>query len=117
LIFSGISEKPVYAYVEDGKVSLHDASDLWGEGTKATIAHFKEVYGEKDLTVITIGQAGENQVKFAAWLNENERAAGRGGTGAGGRTQEAQGNRRQGDQTNDPRWPARLTSKLPLTKA
>ncbi len=84
LIFSGISEKPVYAYVEDGKVSLHDASDLWGKGTKATIAHFKELYGEKDLTVITIGQAGENQVKFAAWLNENERAAGRGGTGAVG---------------------------------
>ena len=82
LIFSGISEKPVYAYVEDGKVSLHDASHLWGKGTKDTIAHLKEMYGEKDLTVITIGQAGENQVKFAAWLNENERAAGRGGTGA-----------------------------------
>src|SRR5512145_2103735 len=41
-------------------------------------------YGEKDLTVITIGQAGENLVKFACWINENDRASGRGGTGCVG---------------------------------
>ncbi|MEO0563739.1 MAG: aldehyde ferredoxin oxidoreductase family protein, partial [Chloroflexota bacterium] len=84
LIFDGIADKPTYAYVEDGKVTLHDASDVWGKGTKDTIKHFQDLYGEKDLTVITIGQAGENKVKFAAWINENERAAGRGGTGAVG---------------------------------
>jgi aldehyde:ferredoxin oxidoreductase len=84
LVFEGISEKPVYAYVEDGKVELRDASNLWGKDVHETIAHFQEEYGEKDLTVIAIGPAGENKVKFAAWLNENDRASGRGGTGAVG---------------------------------
>lgn len=84
LIFEGASDKPVYAYVEDGKVELRDASELWGKGTAATIAHFKEKYGEKDLTVMAIGPAGENLIKYASWINENDRAAGRGGTGAVG---------------------------------
>lgn len=84
LVFEGIADKPTYAYVEDGKVELRDASDVWGKGVHETIAHFKEKYGEKDLTVIAIGQAGENKVKFASWINEHDRAAGRGGVGAVG---------------------------------
>ena len=33
---------------------------------------------------VTIGQAGENLVKFACWMNEDDRASGRGGTGCVG---------------------------------
>lgn len=84
LIFEGVADKPTYAYVENGEVTLHDASEVWGKTVHETIKHFQDQYGEKDLTVITIGPAGENLVKFASWLNENERAAGRGGTGAVG---------------------------------
>ncbi|MEM9950196.1 MAG: aldehyde ferredoxin oxidoreductase family protein [Chloroflexota bacterium] len=84
LIFEGASDNPVYAYVEDGSVSIRDASDVWGKNTYETLAHFQEKYGEDNLTVISIGQAGENMVKFAAWMNEDDRAAGRGGTGAVG---------------------------------
>jgi aldehyde:ferredoxin oxidoreductase len=84
LIFEGASDKPVYAFVKDGVVELHDASALWGKTTHDTIKYFKELYGEKDLTVITIGPAGENLVKFGAWINENDRASGRGGTGSVG---------------------------------
>lgn len=84
LLFEGASEKPVYAYIEDGQIELRDASDLWGKDIHETIKHFQELYGEKDLSVIAIGQAGENQVKFAAWVNEDDRASGRGGTGAVG---------------------------------
>jgi len=84
LIFKGQSAKPVYAYVHDGVVELHDASEVWGKGVHDTVKHFREKYGEKDLTVIAIGQAGENLVKFACWVNENDRASGRGGTGCVG---------------------------------
>jgi aldehyde:ferredoxin oxidoreductase len=84
LLFEGRSEKPVYAYVENGKVELRDASDLWGRGVHDTIQHLKEKYGEKDLTVIAIGPAGENMVKYGCWVNEDDRASGRGGTGAVG---------------------------------
>jgi aldehyde:ferredoxin oxidoreductase len=84
LIFKGKAEKPVYAYVEDGKVELHDASELWGKGVHDTVKFFKDKYGEKDLTVITIGQGGENLSPFANWMNEDDRSSGRGGTGCVG---------------------------------
>jgi aldehyde:ferredoxin oxidoreductase len=84
LIFKGKSKTPVYLYVENEKAELRDASDVWGKGVHDTIKHFKEKYGEKDLTVIAIGQAGENLSRFACWVNEHDRASGRGGTGCVG---------------------------------
>jgi aldehyde:ferredoxin oxidoreductase len=84
LIFKGRAERPVYAFVEDGQVELRDASEVWGKGVHETIRIFKERYGDKDLSVSAIGQAGENRVRFAAWVNEDDRAFGRGGTGAVG---------------------------------
>lgn len=84
LLFKGKAEKPVYAYVENGKVSLHDASDLWGLGIHETIKRLQDRYGERDVTVIAIGPAGENLVKYGCWVNEDDRASGRGGTGAVG---------------------------------
>src|SRR5512143_2698526 len=84
LIFKGKAAKPTYAYVHNGVVELLDASPVWGKGTHDTIKYFKEKYGEKDLTVIAIGPGGENLVKFGCWINENDRASGRGGTGCVG---------------------------------
>ncbi len=84
LIFKGKADKPVYAYVEDETVELRDASEVWGKGIHDTIKHFQKKYGEKDLTVIAIGQAGENLVRYGCWVNENDRASGRGGTGCVG---------------------------------
>jgi aldehyde:ferredoxin oxidoreductase len=84
LVFKGKAAKPTYAYVHDGVVELLDASEVWGKGTHDTIKFFKEKYGEKDLSVIAIGQAGEHLVKFSCWINENDRASGRGGTGCVG---------------------------------
>ncbi len=84
LIFNGAADKPVYAYLEDGNVELRDASEVWGMGIHDTIKHFQEKYGEKDLSVMSIGQSGENLIRFAGWINEDDRAAGRGGTGCVG---------------------------------
>ncbi len=84
LIFQGKADKPVYAYVTQDKVELLDASEVWGMGVHDTVKFFQNKYGEKDLSVITIGQAGEKLVKFACWMNEDDRASGRGGTGCVG---------------------------------
>lgn len=90
LIFTGKSPKPVYAYVENGEVTLHDASDVWGKGVHETLDILCARHGGKAksgkgvVDGMAIGQAGENMVKFAAWLNVDDRAAGRGGTGAVG---------------------------------
>jgi aldehyde:ferredoxin oxidoreductase len=84
LVFKGKAPKPTYVYIHDGQFELLDASEVWGKGVHETIRYFKEKYGEKDLTVITIGPAGENLVKYACWINEDDRASGRGGTGCVG---------------------------------
>ena len=81
LVFKGKSDKPVYAYVENGTVTLHDASDLWGKGIHETLRILRERHGEQ-CDGMAIGQAGENMVRFACWVNVNDRAAGRNGTGA-----------------------------------
>jgi len=78
----GKADKPVYLFVEDGKVEIHDASDVWGKDVYETIQIMKDRYGEQDLSVLTIGQAGENLVKIANIMNEKNRAHGRGGVGA-----------------------------------
>jgi aldehyde:ferredoxin oxidoreductase len=84
LVFQGRSQRPVYAFVREGGVELRDASEVWGKGVHETVAFFRERYGDKDLSVCAIGQGGETQSRFAAWVNEDDRAFGRGGTGAVG---------------------------------
>jgi len=84
LVIRGKSEKPCYLYVNNETVENRDASNLWGKSTHETTAHFREKYGAKELSVNSIGLAGENLVRFAAWMNEDDRAAGRGGTGCVG---------------------------------
>ncbi|WP_322488414.1 aldehyde ferredoxin oxidoreductase family protein [Chloroflexus sp.] len=84
LLVKGKASGPVYLYVHDGIVEIMDASEVWGKGIHDTVKFFRERYGEKELSVIAIGPAGENLVKFACWVNENDRASGRGGTGCVG---------------------------------
>jgi len=84
VIFEGCSAEPVYAYVEDGEIELRDAGEVWGRGIHETIAFFQQRYGAKNLSVNAIGPAGERGNRFSAWLNEDDRAFGRGGTGAVG---------------------------------
>lgn len=83
LVFKGKAERPTYAYVENGEVTLHDASDLWGKGVHDTVELMRDRHGE-DVAVMAIGPAGENLVRFAAWINADDRASGRGGTAAVG---------------------------------
>jgi len=84
LVFEGKADHPVYVFIEDGEISIRDASDTWGMGIHETVAFYQERYGKKNLSVNAIGQAGERLSKFAVWVNEDDRAFGRGGTGAVG---------------------------------
>ncbi|MBW7884234.1 MAG: aldehyde ferredoxin oxidoreductase family protein [Caldilineaceae bacterium] len=101
LVFKGKADKPTYALVEDGKVTLHDASDLWGKNVHETIRILKERYGD-DIDAMAIGQAGENLVRFSGWLNVNDRAAGRNGTGAVGGSKKLKAIVIKGDKKNRP---------------
>jgi aldehyde:ferredoxin oxidoreductase len=80
IIFEGISTKPVYLVIDDGKAELRDAEHLWGKGVGETSRLIKEELGE-DFNVACIGIAGENSVRYAGIFNDVHRPAGRCGVG------------------------------------
>ncbi len=82
IILEGRSEKPSYLYIYDDVVELRDASNYWGRGVGETEDGLREETGLPNLRVASIGQAGENLVRFACIMNDKHRAAGRSGVGA-----------------------------------
>jgi aldehyde:ferredoxin oxidoreductase len=82
VIFEGVSPKPVYLYVEDDKAELRDAAHLWGRSVWETEGTLKKELQDPLVRVSCIGKAGEQQVLFAAVVNELHVAAGRSGVGA-----------------------------------
>jgi len=81
VFFSGVSEKPVYLLVNDGKVELRDATHLWGKDTNETEDLIKSELGNK-FRVASIGPAGEKKSLLACIIVDKGRAAGRSGLGA-----------------------------------
>jgi aldehyde:ferredoxin oxidoreductase len=81
VFFTGISPKPVYLFIKDGKAELKDAAQLWGKDTFETEDILKKELG-KDVHVVCIGPSGESVSLIAAVMNDKGRAAGRSGLGA-----------------------------------
>ncbi|HXK33571.1 MAG TPA: aldehyde ferredoxin oxidoreductase family protein [Dehalococcoidia bacterium] len=75
------SSKPVYIYIEDDKVEIKDASDLWGMQAIDAEMKLKERHGKK-ASVACIGPAGEKLSLMAGICNERGRLAARSGLGA-----------------------------------
>ena len=81
IVVQGQSPRPVYLWVNDGKVELRDAGDLWGQGIYATQETLLRRHG-KDVRVVAIGQAGENRSRISIIASGTSSAAGQGGFGA-----------------------------------
>ena len=83
IIFKGASPNPVYLVIEDEKIELRDAKDLWRLDNYAVTDLLKERHGkERKPKVLSIGPAGENLVRFAAICNDKGDFIGRTGMGA-----------------------------------
>jgi aldehyde:ferredoxin oxidoreductase len=83
IIFKGASSIPVYLIIEDDRIELRDATDLWGMDNYAVIDLLKERHGnEKRPKILSVGPAGENLVRFAAICNDKGDFIGRTGMGA-----------------------------------
>ncbi|MBW1839644.1 MAG: hypothetical protein JRI49_06870, partial [Deltaproteobacteria bacterium] len=80
LVISGASPTPVYILVQGDKITIENAKELWGKDTIETEELIKERYGIKAQS-LTIGQAGERQVRFACVMHGKKNAAGRTGMG------------------------------------
>ncbi len=82
VFFTGISAKPVYLFIDNGKAEIKDASHIWGKGTYETEKILIDELG-KGVEVISIGPAGEKMALIASILTHNGAdAAGRSGLGA-----------------------------------
>lgn len=81
IIFEGVSDEPVYLYINDDKVELRDASHLWGKTVFEATDELNKTCGNS-FRVACIGPTGENLCLYAGVMNDKHRAAGRGGLGA-----------------------------------
>jgi len=80
VFFSGISDKPVYLFINNGKAELRDAAHLWGKDTRQTEDILKSELG-KDVEIACIGPSGENLSLISAVISRTRTAA-RSGLGA-----------------------------------
>ena len=82
VFISGAAKKPVYVWIDDGKVEIRDAGGLWGKDATETLNTLIEETGQSKLRAALIGPSGEQQSLLACVMNDHHRAAGRGGPGA-----------------------------------
>lgn len=82
LVVLGRAESPVYLWIDDERVEIRDAKELWGLDVRATDSAVKAAVGDEDAVVACIGPAGEKRVIFASVMFSVYNAAGRGGAGA-----------------------------------
>jgi aldehyde:ferredoxin oxidoreductase len=80
LVICGKSAVPSILVIDDGRVLLEPAAELWGLTADETNAHLRDRLGPSFKTAV-IGPAGENHVRYATISHDN-RHAGRGGLGA-----------------------------------
>lgn len=80
IIVSGVSEKPVYLWIDGNRAELRDAGHLWGLDCDNTHTLVRELHKDKGIRLACIGPAGENLVKYAGIFSDRRTAA-RGGGG------------------------------------
>ncbi len=81
IFFTGISEKPVYLLIDNGKAELKDAAHLWGKDTLETEDKLEAEYSPA-AKIVSIGPAGEKLSLVSCLMNHRANAAGRSGLGA-----------------------------------
>jgi aldehyde:ferredoxin oxidoreductase len=78
---TGISAKPVYLFIDNGKAELRDATNLWGKNTHVADDSIRGELGE-GVETACIGQSGERLSLISCIIANKGSAAGRSGLGA-----------------------------------
>jgi aldehyde:ferredoxin oxidoreductase len=82
IFVKGISKRPVYLLVTDGKAELKDATRVWGKDATEAERLLQEDNGGKRARVALIGPAGENRCLISGVCHDRGRLAARSGLGA-----------------------------------
>jgi aldehyde:ferredoxin oxidoreductase len=80
MVIRGAAEAPCYLLIDGEETRIESAGDLWGRDAIDTVNILRERHG--DVSVLSIGQAGEKRSLISAVINDAGRAAARGGPGA-----------------------------------
>ena len=81
IIFEGKAPSPVYLYVEDDKVEILPADDLWGKSVWEADELIHKKHQDPQIRISCVGRAAESGCLFSAIVNDLHRAAGRSGVG------------------------------------
>ncbi|MCE5209433.1 MAG: aldehyde ferredoxin oxidoreductase family protein [Chloroflexi bacterium] len=81
IIIEGKSEAPVYLLINNHQVEFRSARHLLGKKVSEKLSLLSNELGGKEHSILCIGPAGENLVKYASIMYKS-RAAGRCGAGA-----------------------------------
>jgi aldehyde:ferredoxin oxidoreductase len=84
IIIQGVAPEWVYLHIHDGTAELRDARSLVGKVTPETESAVKQELqkGSRQMSVLGIGPAGENLVRFACVITDNGHVAAHNGIGA-----------------------------------
>lgn len=82
IILTGRAPSPVYLSINNGQIQLKDAHHLWGEDPDKVQTKIREELGDAKVSVLQIGIAGENLVKYASLTHNMRHYNGRNGMGA-----------------------------------
>lgn len=83
VVVTGRADKPVYLWIDDDKVEIRDAANVWGQNTRDTERLIKRELGdEENISVACIGPAGEAMLHGASVKNDRNHGAHKGSVGA-----------------------------------
>jgi aldehyde:ferredoxin oxidoreductase len=82
IIIKGISQQPVYLWIQEGQAELRPASHLWGKTPLEVQNGIRSELNDGKIRVLQTGPAGEKLVRMAAITNELRHYNGRNGLGA-----------------------------------
>ena len=82
LVIRGKSAEPVLLDIRPGKAEILPAGHVWGKDVHQTTDALLQGDDARRARILCIGPAGERMVRFAAVMNDRNRAYGRGGPGA-----------------------------------
>ena len=81
IIFEGKAPEPVYLYIENDKVELLSAADLWGKSVWEADAIIHKTHQDPQIKIACVGRSAETGCLYSAIVNDLHRAAGRSGVG------------------------------------
>jgi aldehyde:ferredoxin oxidoreductase len=82
IVIKGCSDRPVYLWIDQGRVKIIDADHIWGLEVADADAALKNELGSDKIRTALIGPGGERLVRYACIANDITHMAGRTGLGA-----------------------------------